>query len=271
MEAGPARTAVPMPVEVEFPDEPLLHLRISVGACRLRITPAGNGGKWVTGTYEDPTLDMPYRVTREGGTVRIAQKQGLGTLKSPFQGAPSMNLELGRARPYSLAIESGASDSSVDLGGLPITLLAIKKGAGKAEFDFSAPNPEPMDQLDIDAGAVSLVLRHLANANFTTMRLDGGAAAYDLDFGGQLSRDAAVTINAGVSSVKVSVPATTAARITPGSVLGSLHIGDGLLKKEGAFWTEAAVAGQSPTLSIVAHVALGSLAIRVTPGTSSGV
>lgn len=263
MEATKQTVVEPMPIEIDFPDEPLLNLRISVGACRLHVSPAADDGKWVTGSYEDPTQDMPYRVTREGGSVRIAQKQGIGTLKSPFSGAPTMSLQLGKGKPYALTIESGASESSIDLGGLPITMLAIKKGAGKAEIDFSSPNPGTMDKLDIDAGAVSLFLRNLANAGFTSMTLDGGAATYEMDFGGELQRDAAVKISAGVSAVKVIVPGTTATKITPGSVLGSMDIGDGLMKKEGAFWTEAAVAGKEPALSIVASVALGTLALRV--------
>jgi hypothetical protein len=264
MEAADPVITEPMPISVDFPDEPLLHLRISVGACRLRIAPAGTGDKWVTGTYEDPTGSMPYVVTQDQGMVKIAQKQGLGTLKSPFSGAPTMNLELGSARPYTMSIESGASESIVDLGGLPIINLAIKKGAGRAQVDFSRPNPSGMDKLDIDAGAVSLVVRNLANANFDEMSLDGGAASYELDFSGELKRDGHVNLNAGVSTVKVLVPASTPARIRPGSVLGSLDIGDGLMKKEGAFWNEAAIAGGTPVLNIYASIALGTLVLKVT-------
>lgn len=263
MEASKAFVTEPVPIDVDFPEEAALHLSIGVGACRLRVAPADKPGKWVSGTYADPTGSMPYKVAREGGSVRITQKQGLGTLKSPFSGMPSMNLYLGRDRPYTLTIESGASESAVDLGGLPVTLLAIKKGAGKAEFDFSSPNPGEMDKLDIDAGAVNLAMTNLANANFAEMSLSGGAASYELDFGGDLKRDCSAKINSGVSTVKVIVPGSTAAKIVPGSVLGGLEIGDGLMKKEGAFWTEAAVAGKAPVLYINANVTLGTLELKV--------
>lgn len=263
MEASQQTVIEPIPIDIDFPDETLLTLKISVGACRLRISPAGDGGKWVTGTYEDPTGSLAYKVTREGGAVKITQKHGLGTLKSPFSGAPTMNLKLGTARPYTMMIESGASESSIDLGGLPLTILSIKKGAGKAELDFSQPNPQEMDKLDIDAGAVSLVVSNLANANFSEMTLDGGAAAYELDFSGEIRREMEARLSAGVSTLKVSVPAATPAKIMPGSVLGSLDIGDGLTKKEGAFWTEAAVRGESPVLSVSASVALGTLVLKV--------
>jgi hypothetical protein len=70
-----------------------------------------------------------------------------------------------------------------------------------------------------------------------------------------------VAITTGVAVVRLHVPASTAARIAVEPAMGSLEVGDGFLKKEGAFWTEAAVAGRTPALSIAARVALGSLRI----------
>jgi hypothetical protein len=45
-------------------------------------------------------------------------------------------------------------------------------------------------------------------------------------------------------------------------VMGSLNVGNGFTKKAGAFWTEAAIKGQTPVLAIDASVSLGSLIIR---------
>ncbi len=56
----------------------------------------------------------------------------------------------------SAAVQFGASESTFDLGGLPITRLVIKKGAGKVDFDFSAPNPQLMGLLKLEVGAVGL-------------------------------------------------------------------------------------------------------------------
>ena len=280
-------------IEVPYPEtEAPLLLRISVGACHLRVTAAEQGatatggtaaevagagetassaegaaGLWVSGTYDDPGGGLPEKIVDDGrGSVRITQKGGLSSIKTPFTGAPRLELVLGRERPFALTVEAGGSDSVLELGGLPLTSLALKKGAGKSEVDFSEPNPVAMDRLDISAGAVNLVMRNLVNANFTRMALDGGAASYEFDFDGELRRDAAVKLTAGASAVKVRVPGSTAAKIVPGSVLGSLDIGDGLAKKEGAFWNEAALAGKSPLLTINASMALGSLSLQVTGG-----
>jgi hypothetical protein len=49
-----------------------------------------------------------------------------------------------------------------------------------------------------------------------------------------------------------------------GSTLGSVDLGDGFTKREGAFLTEAALRGVDPVLRIRAGVRLGSLQLRTT-------
>lgn len=66
-----------------------------------------------------------------------------------------------------------------------------------------------------------------------------------------------------MSGVEISVPTTTAAKIKAEIVLGGLNIGDGFTKKDGAFWTEAAVKGQTPVLTIDANISLGGLTIKI--------
>ena len=46
-------------------------------------------------------------------------------------------------------------------------------------------------------------------------------------------------------------------------MLGGLNIGDGFTKKDGAFWTEAAIKGQTPLLTIDANISLGGLTIKI--------
>jgi hypothetical protein len=249
-------------IDIPYPDASELHLHLAMGACRVRVVP-GEGDAWVSGTYEDPTGRLPCKIEQDGGTARITQKYDtMEWWKVTEVRPPRFDLAFGKARPYTLTIEIGASENNFDLGGLPIQRLVIKHGAGKADFDFRAPNPQVMDLLDLDAGAVGMEMRNLANANFSKMTVDGGAASYRLDFGGTLQRDAEVRINAGVSAVEIHIPTGTAAKIETETVLGGLDIGDGLMKKQGAFWTEAALAGRTPVLAIHASVALGSLRIR---------
>ena len=154
---------------------------------------------------------------------------------------------MGKTRPYALYLDMGAGEATVDLGGLPLTQLAVNFGAGKQTIDFSAPNPQPMERVRVTAGAASLELMRLANANVAEVSVEGGAAAYVFDFGGQLRRDVAFKLTAGMSSVEIRIPSGTAAKVTTETVLGSVDMADGFMKKEGAFWNEAALRGATPT------------------------
>lgn len=250
------------PIRIAYPAADAPHLRISLGACRLTARP-GEGEAWVAGTYRDPTESRPLRITEEEAGATIAEERpSFERIPGAFRGTPSYELEIGKERPFALTIETGASDFELDLGGVPLTRLVVRQGAGKFELDFSQPNPDRMELLDVSTGAAEIELENLANANFSDMRLSGGAASYDLDFGGRLSRDAEVSIETGVSAVTVTVPASTAARVATETTLGSVDVGDGLAKKEGAFLTEPALGEVGPVLKIRAGVRLGSLQLR---------
>lgn len=248
-------------VEILHPETGPLRLTLAVGACRLAVKP-GEAEPWVAGSYADPSHALPYKVVREDGSVRITQEARVAEMLGLFKGVPAFDLRLGTGQPFELSVESGASDNALELGGVPLTGLTLRQGAGKLACRFAAPNPAEMARLAVEAGAIGLEIAGLGHANFAEMRLDGGAAAYDLDFSGTLRRDGRVRISTGVSTVRLRVPSGTAAKIFPQAILGGLDVGDGFTKKEGAFWTQAAMAGGAPVLLIEAKVAFGSLAMK---------
>jgi hypothetical protein len=251
------------PIDIVYPEASDRHLRISVGACRLDIVPS-EGDAWVSGTYQDPSGALPCQIVTEGGTIRITQNYNVPDLIGLWDRPPHFELALGKTRPFPLTLEVGASESRLDLGGVPISRLVVRQGAGKYAIDFSAPNPHPMSLLTLSAGAAGMEITNLANANCAELNLEGGAAAYVFDFGGTLQRDAHVRVATGLSSVEIRVPATTAAKIVSESLLGSLDADAGFKRQDGAFWTEAALAGATPLLTINTNVALGSLRLVTT-------
>jgi hypothetical protein len=250
-------------INIPFPQTNERHLRIAAGACHLHIKPA-EGSAWVTGSYQDPSGSLPYRLMQDAGSVTIRQELNPAEMFNLFSGVPRFDLMLGKSQHYALTIEAGASDSFIDLGGLPLKVLTISHGASHYMLDFSAPNPQPLSLMQIGAGAGSIDARNLVNANFSELRVGGGAAAYRLNFDGSLRQNALVKIATGVSTVEISVPGSTSAKISHEAMMASIDIGDGFMKKEGAFWTEAALAGKTPMLTIQTNVALGTLRIRAT-------
>ena len=252
------------PIQVAYPSVDNPRLRIALGACRFAAR-AGEGDEWISGIYSDPTNRRPLRIIREEAGVTITEAEpSFERIPAVFRGVPRYELEFGKEKPFTLTIETGASDFDLDLGGVPVSRLMVRQGAGKFELGFPQPNPEHMELLEISSGAAAIELENLANANFSEMRLSGGAASYELDFGGVLSRDAEVSIETGISGVVVSVPSSTAARVDAETTLGRVDVGDGFSKREGSFSTESALSGDGPVLRIRAGVRLGSLQLRTT-------
>jgi len=250
-------------ISIPFPEAAEHHLVVRVGSCRLKVQPS-DGRNWVDGNYQGPADALPVDIARQGGTVTISQqREAWAVSRTAGRDVPSFDLALGTGRPYALSLETGASANDLDLGRLPLTRMAVKHGAGKLVVNFSVPNPHPMEKLELTSGAGAMWVRNLANAGFAAMVVKGGAASYQFDFGGTLKNDASVQIETGVAEVEVIVPATTAATIAAAANLGSIEIGDGFMKKDGAFWTEAALAGKTPVLAIQASVTLGSLKLTV--------
>jgi hypothetical protein len=251
---GPTETftvSVPAPEDDTAPEVSVL-----MGAGELRIDGGGEG--LVSGEIKYNVADWEPRVTTEAnGNVTIKQGQS-----DEFSGLPDgnvvnkWNLALGDA-PMNLTVEAGAFEGTLNLGGVPLRNLTIKNGASDSTVTFEAANPEEMDKLVAEAGAASLTLSGLANANFSEMEFNGGVGDYVLDFSGTLQRDATVKISSGVSSLRVIVLSGTAAAIT---VTGGLND----VSTEGT-WTVTndvySTGAVGPTLTIDIQMGVGSLTL----------
>jgi hypothetical protein len=248
-----------MRIELPFPPTAVPTLQLRIGPCHLRFTPS-EGPAWISGTYSDPTQMLPVDVRSEGAVATIAQRIDLRTL-GEIQ-LPRLDLAISRERPLALDIQAGASDSTFDLGGLPLARLVMKAGAGRFDVDFSTPNPTAMAHMGLELGAGAFFARHLANANFAELRVGGGISACTLDFAGELRGDANARVDAGFASLDVFVPAATSARVLVKSFATGSQVGSGFTRKGDAYYTEPAVTGMHPLLTIDISMAFGTLGLR---------
>ena len=252
---GPTETftvSVPAPEDDTAPEVSVL-----MGAGELRIDGGGEG--LVSGEIKYNVADWEPRVTTEAnGNVTIKQGQS-----DEFSGVPDgnvvnkWNLALGDA-PMNLTVEAGAFEGTLNLGGAPLRNLTIKNGASASKVTFEAANPEEMDKLVVEAGAASLTLSGLANANFSEMEFNGGVGDYTLDFSGTLQRDATVKISSGVSSLRVIVPSGTAATITVSGGLNDVSTEGTWTVQDDVYSTGAT----GSTLTIEIQMGVGSLTLE---------
>jgi hypothetical protein len=251
------------PISIAYPGEggSTPRLKLTLAPIRLRIS-AADQEEWLTGSFTDPTGQMPLNVQTDGNNLRLTSSRNVTKFRS-FK-APELQLTISTRRPFSLSMDLGASDQTqVDLGGLPITDAEIKLGAGQAKFDVSQPNPQALGTFGLRGGAVELSLSGLGNLNARKVEIDGGAASVTIDFGGPLQRDLDAAIRTGMASTEIVVPKTTSARIRAKTTLSGVNVGDGFTVKDGAFSTLAFLGGQQPTLTIDLQAALGSVALKI--------
>jgi hypothetical protein len=195
-------------------------------------------------------------VTRKNNSLTISQDAGDYTR----QGLPGddvvnvWNVRLGNI-PMNLVVSADAYDASMDLSGLPIRRFTVQDGASEVEIRFDEANPESMDRLSYQTGASEITFIGLANANFAEMNFEGGAGEYSFDFSGELQRDAAVTIDVGLSTVRIIVPSGVAAQV-------DVDGGSGSVDATGAWQTEGSAyvnPGSGPRLTITVNVGAGDV------------
>jgi hypothetical protein len=255
-----ATTSTEQQIAIPYPEAHEVTLVLRMGPCRVRFTPS-DGPDWVSGTYEDPTGALPLQV-RAGPTTLLSQ--AFEPLSFTGMVMPRLDLAIARDRPFGLEIQAGASENTFELGGLPLTRLAVKAGAGRYDLDFATPNPTAMTTFELSAGAGAITARHLANANFTTLRFGGGVAACTLDFGGQLLHDATARIDAGLGSVDITVPALMPVRVVTKAFASARRTSGAFVSQGETYYTQPGLQGAHPLLDIEVSLAFGSLNLAAT-------
>ena len=243
-------------VEVPIPEgAEVVDLTFGFGAGEMRLSP-GDENLLVRGTATYNVDDFKPDIITSGDSVRI----NTGDLE--LKGFPNFaeqlvnewNFELAPV-PMNLRVEAGAYQGRMELGGLALESLRVIGGASEVKLVFSEPNLIPMSLLRYDTGASSVTLEGLANANFDKMRFEGGAGEFSLDFSGELQRDATITVDAGLSSVKIIVPRGINAKVFFDGGLSNVDV-QGNWEKVGNVYSTS---GDGPRLTINVNLGAGNL------------
>ena len=215
---GPTETEE---INVPFLADPqaIADVTLNFGAGKLNVQP-GAENALISGTAKFNVADFKPKITIDSNNINIEQ----GNIK--LTGIPYINqniinewdLSLGN-KPISLAIKAGAYTGTYELGGLSLHRLDVTDGAADVKMSFSKPNLVEMVALNYTTGASTVNLSGIANANLTDMSFHSGAGTYTLDFSGQLGRDMNVSVESGISTVKIIIPQGVAANLVNDSSL----------------------------------------------------
>jgi len=155
-----------------------------------------------------------------------------------------LTLSLSESVPLDVAMEIGAAEARLDMGGLAITRLRVETGAAEARLDFSEPNKTRMRRLDVQLGAADFVIRNLGNANVASIRVDGGVGKVNLDFGGDIKDDVTVDANVALGKLALRLPREVGVRVDVKRVIAAFDH-HGLTRRGDSYysdnWDEAKV------------------------------
>jgi hypothetical protein len=228
------------------------QVSITMGAGKLQIGSGATG--LIEGTIKYNVDEWKPVVTRQGNTIAIAQGTNFSNQLPPQNVINDWQLKIGQA-PLDLTINAGAYDSTLALGGIPLTNLTINDGASNTNISFASPNPGRMENLVYKTGASNVSISGLGNANIANMSFESGAGSYTLDFSGKLQQESKVRISSGVSNFKVIVPSSTACKVILTGAMNSVNTQGG--------WTVTnqtySLPGQGPLLTITVELGVGSL------------
>jgi hypothetical protein len=203
------------PTQKMVVDEPLVSaavadVRLSVGEGKLTLAPGATG--LVSGTVSYNVAKWKPKIARTDERVTIEQ----GSTKPLAAGGAAVvndwDLKLGLT-PMQLQIGMGAGEGVFDLSGLSLQELDIADGAATTAVVFSSVNPSQLERFRYTAGASTVSLRGLANANLAEMEFTGATGTYALDFSGQLRSDAKAKMVVAGGTLRIEVPGTTRVQV----------------------------------------------------------
>lgn len=171
---------------------------------------------------ETAKLDIDRDPSRVKEIIEYDTKDGLQSInleskmRSHLQFDNAHNrwhLQLSRHYPMKASLKIGACEGDIDLGGIPLTSLRVEIGAASGKINFSDVNPERIKNLRIEAGASSLDLLNLGNANFDQLKFSGGAGSFDMDFRGEYHGESEAKLEIGMGSADIILPKGLPVRI----------------------------------------------------------
>ncbi len=234
-------------IKIPYPAVGDLHFKITAPMTTLDISP-GLSAVWATGKYSDPKSVIPYFQKLTGGSAEIILMGAFAYRTSPRL-LPHLKLAFGRLKPFALALELGDLGDHLNFGGLPLTALDIRYGAGSQVLEFSSPNPQEMAHLTLAADAGPIQVDNLSHANAGEIRLNGDATVYRLNFGGELARSASLRIGVRVARVEIALPSGAAVKVEGAPPTGGPAAGD-FTHVDHHYWNAPARKQKEPLLTI---------------------
>jgi len=206
--------------EIPLSDEKSVSVRLESAYGTVNIGSGAVDRILIADMIVEPSLDMKtdinYRKDNHRGLLdlilRPADRQkrswGIGSAD-----AGTWDLKFNKEIPLTFDIELGAGRGTFDFTGMHLTRLNLSAGASSITVRFDEPNKGFIDVISIESGVSRFTGEKLGNANFGTLKFEGGVGSYTLDFDGALRHEANVDVELGIGAVTLIIPDHIGARL----------------------------------------------------------
>jgi len=148
--------------------ERMLRASIEFGAGTVHVGPAASGDLYRMQLRYDADRNGPVnQFDAATGAVRLGlQGNGNAGIRVTSRAQMAQRAEIGFAPgvPLMLSANLGASDATLDLGGLSLTSLAVRGGASSTTVNFDTPNRATCSSATFTLGAAEFDVSGLANS-----------------------------------------------------------------------------------------------------------
>ncbi len=231
-------------------------VKLKIGAAKVNFSGGAKG--LLEGTIVYNVIDWAPTITRDDTSIEVTQGKvsnvggiNINDIKNDW------DIKFTDKSPIDLSIDAGAYSGTMDFTGVPLASLVIHDGASDNIVSFDSANPVDMSELEYTTGASTVTMKGLANANFGKMTFTGGAGTYTLDFSGELKQDADVKIDAGVSTIKIIIPAGMKVMVEVEGGIKTVNTQGTWTVNDSYYSTE----GEGPTLNMNINTNLGTLTL----------
>ncbi len=180
-----------------------LDVELKLGAGELSVS--GGAREWAEGTvvynHKDFEPDTSYDKSGRKGKIVIAQKkQGLGNM-TVGDIKNEWDIRLNDEVPIGLSVNSGASDTELELSGLNLSDLEINAGVGDITVDLSGDWPQSFDvAFETGVGQTTVILPEKVGVKLETHK---GIGETNID--GFISEGDGVYVNEAYGKTDVQI------------------------------------------------------------------
>ncbi len=205
--------------------------------------------------YDPRTGILRLGLEGNGGSgLRVTSRAQLSQ-RADFDFAPLV--------PMALEANLGASDATLDLGGMTILSLTVRGGASRSTVTFATPNRGECSRADFTLGAAEFDVTGIANAGCAEIRVEGGVGKAELSFDGTWRRDLKADVSLAMGSLTLRIPRGTGVQLVASRFLSSLDA-EGFTRA-GDTWTTPGFAQAKQKLTVTVNASAAGVTVTWLP------